>query len=220
MLKQGIIMVVKKHNLAKYFVIFSGSLLAIIILLAAVKPSIFKQIKYTTTRSSQFNKSKVPEFPELNSAEMSPSQLKLVAILKEEYSKQPKSYDQNMLKYSQGIEEPWCADFVSWVYSQAGMPFENPNSGSWQIPGTQTLKQYFKNQGSWHDYDPSYQPKTGDVIIYKQSDSPFGQHTNIVLANQDGKLTTIGGNENKELGIQSFKISDQMGIDGYGELKN
>ena len=210
----------KKYNLAKCFVIFSGSLLAIITLLAAVKPSLFKQIKYTTTRSSQFNKSKVPEFPELNSPEMSPSQLKLVAILKEEYSKQPKSYDQNMLKYSQGIEEPWCADFVSWVYDQAGLSFKNPHSGSWRIPGTQTLKEYFIDKGSWLDYNPSYQPKAGDVIIYKQSDSPFGQHTNIVLVNQDGKLTTIGGNENKELGIQSFKISDQMGIDGYGELKN
>ena len=213
-------MAVKKYNLAKCFVIFSGSLLAMIIFLAAVKPSIFKQIKYSATRSSQFNKSKVLEFPELNSAEMNPSQLKLVAILKEEYSKQPKSYDQNMLKYSQGIEEPWCADFVSWVYAQADMPFKNPHSGSWQIPGTQTLKQYFRDQGSWHDYNPSYQPKTGDVIIYKQFQSPFGQHTNIVLSNKNGELTTIGGNENREVRIQNFKISDQMGIDGYGELKN
>jgi hypothetical protein len=176
--------------------------------------------KIVKIKSTNINFNQRQPFPDLETDNLSKSQIKLVNILKSEYNKQPKSYDQNMLKYSQGVEEPWCTDFVSWVYAQADMPFKNPHSGSWQIPGTQTLKQYFRDQGSWHDYNPSYQPKTGDVVIYKQFQSPFGQHTNIVLSNKNGELTTIGGNENREVRIQNFKISDQMGIDGYGELKN
>lgn len=43
-------------------------------------------------------------------------------------------------KYSQGVPEDWCADFVSWVLREAGYPMSNPNSGSWRIPGVLTLQ--------------------------------------------------------------------------------
>ena len=175
--------------------------------------------KIVKIKSTNVNFSQRQPFPDMKTDDLSNSQIKLVNILKSEYNKQPKSYDQNMLNYSQGTQEPWCADFVSWVYNQAGMPLSNPNSGSWRIPGTQTLKQYFKTLGNWQEYNTGYQPKLGDVVIYDKNASPFGQHTNIVLKNEDGTITTVGGNENREVRIQTFKISDHMGIDGYGELK-
>jgi hypothetical protein len=37
--------------------------------------------------------------------------------------------------FSEGTAEPWCADFVSWVMYQAGFSLDNPDSGSWRIPG-------------------------------------------------------------------------------------
>ncbi len=38
-------------------------------------------------------------------------------------------------KYTDTTLEYWCADFVSWVYAQAGSPFTGGLSGGWRIPG-------------------------------------------------------------------------------------
>lgn len=65
--------------------------------------------------------------------------------------------------------EPWCADFVSWVYKEAGHPLKNPNSGSWRIPGTYTLREYYEAQGAFRPADSGYEPQLGDVAIYEDS---------------------------------------------------
>ncbi len=200
------------------------SLSLVLILLLELKFNLFGSTYYKVTRSTQFSKHQELEFPQVDRTSLNSNQLKLIDVLEQEYKLGATSFDDTMRKYSQGAEEPWCADFVSWVYKESGMPLNNPNSGSWRIPGTQTLKQYFKNQGSWQEYVQNnlqnYQPKPGDVVIYKSSTSPFGRHTNIVLKNEDGLITTIGGNEGRKVRIQKFKLSDQVGVDGYGKMNN
>ena len=120
----------------------------------------------------------------------------------------------DMYKYTEGTKEPWCADFVSWVYATAGHEFVNPTSGSWRIPGTHTLQEYFKKEGRWHAYD-SELPQPGDVVIYRHG--IFGEHTNIVVATDYDEILTVGGNENGKIMMHRITYSDtRYGIIGYG----
>lgn len=116
-------------------------------------------------------------------------------------------------KYSEGVKEPWCADFVSWVLREAGAPLSNPHSGSWRIPGVYTLTDYFEAAGRFRD--PGYRPEPGDVVLYSP-DWRLGQHTNFVVAVDGDEMTTIGGNEG---GISRGEVSlDDSGIVGFGAL--
>lgn len=156
--------------------------------------------------------SKKEPFPNVDDASLMPQQAKIIAILRTEFAAQPAG-----TKYSQGVNEPWCADFVSWVMNEAGMPFTNPNSGSWRIPGTMTLRDYFKQKGNWHPYGDGYTPKTGDIAIY-DGNGPFGQHTNFVISYNDGLVTTVGGNEAGAIHRQEHALTDGLKVIGFGEL--
>lgn len=152
-------------------------------------------------------------FPALDESHLSPDQVKLVVVLRHEYQTQA-----NGTKYSEGVDEPWCADFVSWVYKEAGQPLKNPNSGSWRIPGTHTLREYFEKAGKFHTVDSGYMPKLGDIAIY---DGPgwFGQHTNFILKYDGTQTVTIGGNEAGRVQVQTRAVPER-GLVGYGEFPN
>lgn len=152
------------------------------------------------------------QFPTYKSGELTAAQEKLIAIIKTEYEAQPPG-----VKYADGVNESWCADFVSWVMKQDDRPFVNPNSGSWRIPGTHTLKDYFASTGNWHPYGDGYQPKVGDVAIY-DGDGPYGQHTNFIMRNDSGLLTTVGGNEVGAIRIQQHQLNDDLKAVGFAEL--
>jgi hypothetical protein len=151
-------------------------------------------------------------FPAYADGELTAAQQKLVGIIKAEYEAQPGG-----TKYSEGVAEPWCADFVSWVARENGTPFVNPNSGSWRIPGTITLREYLEAKGVWHPYGSGYQPKVGDVAIY-DGNGPFGQHTNFVMRNDNGELTTVGGNENGAIHVQTHTLNDDLHVLGFASL--
>ena len=151
-------------------------------------------------------------FPAYSDGELSHAQEKLVAIIKTEFNSQPEG-----TKYSEGVSESWCADFVSWVAKQNGTPFSNPNSGSWRIPGTHTLREYFESKGIWHTYESGYQPKTGDIAIY-DGNGPFGQHTNFVMRNDNGTLTTVGGNEAGAIRVQQHVLDADLHVLGFASL--
>lgn len=151
-------------------------------------------------------------FPTYASGELSSSQQKLVSLIETEYRAQAAGR-----KYSQVVEEPWCADFVSWIERENGTPFVNPNSGSWRIPGTHTLRDYFVARGVWRPYGDGYVPITGDVAIY-DGNGPFGQHTNFVMKLQGSTLTTIGGNENGKIHVQNHTLDDSLHVIGFASL--
>ena len=77
---------------------------------------------------------------------------------------------------------------------QAGAPLKNPHTGGWRIPGTFTLREYYEANGRFKPANSGYQPLPGDAAIYRNS-PVFGDHANIVLRNDNGVLTTVGGNE-------------------------
>lgn len=164
--------------------------------------------------SSKINPEKSLSFPEIDESKLTTNQNRAVSILKQEYSSQPDG-----TKYSEGVQEPWCADFISWVFNEAGVPLSNPNSGSWRIPGTFTLREYYENEDRFKPANSGYEPKIGDIVLY-DNPSPFGQHTNIVIDNENGTVTTIGGNEPGGIRIVKHKPADDKGFLGYGVFRS
>ncbi|HEY8885900.1 MAG TPA: CHAP domain-containing protein [Candidatus Microsaccharimonas sp.] len=156
---------------------------------------------------------KKESFPVIDSKTLTAEQQKIVVLLKQEYASQPAG-----TKYSDGVSEAWCADFVSWIMNNAGYPLDNPNSGSWRIPGTYTLREYYQSVGRFHAANSEYSPKVGDIMLY-DNPSPFGQHTNIVVKNDNGLITTIGGNEPGGIRVITHKTKDGIGFIGYGSLE-
>ncbi len=101
-------------------------------------------------------------------------------------------------KYTTGRNEAWCADFVSWVYKQAGTPFTGGWAYSWQIPAVYDLKVWFKEKGVYHSRtNTSYTPRPGDVVFfnwYGYTNSRTGNHVGIVKKVSGTTLYTIEGN--------------------------
>ncbi|MFC4375457.1 CHAP domain-containing protein [Nocardia halotolerans] len=151
-------------------------------------------------------------FPALDSEYLDEQQLALVEVLRQEYDNPGDGP-----KYAEGVQEAWCADFVSWTMRAAGRPLANPNSGSWRIPGVYTLQEYYQSVGRFTRVDVGYRPRTGDVVLYGP-DSPLGQHTNIVLKTDGDAITTIGGNEMGTIRIRTIVIADTADVVGYGRF--
>ncbi|WP_280360735.1 CHAP domain-containing protein [Nocardia wallacei] len=153
---------------------------------------------------------RLTDFPDIDSSGLNPGRARIVAVARAEYA-----HPGGGRKYAEGVEEAWCADFVSWVLREAGMPLANPNSGSWRIPGVYTLQEYYESEQRFAPADSGYLPRTGDVVLYDGS-SPFGQHTNIVLAADATTLTTIGGNEQGDIRIHHYVRAEVPGMVGFG----
>lgn len=188
------------------FAVFLIATLALLIVgIKIVTPSI-------TTLSYQKSLATAPriEFPDINTAGFSDQQNALLALLRKQYDNpQPGTF------YSEGVTESWCADFVSWNLNQLGMPLKNPNSGSWRIPGTYTLADYYRSINNLYG-TANDTPEFGDVMIYK-GDRYMGDHTNFVLYVRDGQITTIGGNENNAIHIQTHPLDDSRSIVGFAK---
>lgn len=126
-------------------------------------------------------------------------------------------------KYTDNTLEYWCADFVSWVYKQAGLPFSGGTSGGWRIPSAEGVQAYMEKKGTFTANSPSApDPQPGDIYIINE-----GQHVGIVVKVENGALYTISGNtstENYSNGVgvgeavyQDFKSNST--ISGYGGLR-
>lgn len=149
-------------------------------------------------------------FPDLDAAATTPRQQAFLRVAKAEYAA-----NRPGTTYAQGVDEPWCGDFVSWVAKEAGAPLRNPNSGARRIPGVATMQEALQAAGTWRAAGSGFAPKLGDIAVYAEP-SPFGQHTNFVLALTDGTLTTIGGNEPGGIRVSEHRVEPGLGLVGYG----
>lgn len=80
--------------------------------------------------------------------------------------------------------QPWCAMFVSWVFTKAGHPL--PGRG---FAGVRAGAEAFRRRGQLHRT-----PRVGDIWLHR---GPTWQqdHTGIVVAvHPDGSFTTVEGN--------------------------
>jgi hypothetical protein len=96
--------------------------------------------------------------------------------------------------------EEWCADFISYVYQQAGYPFTNGSADGWDENDANSIQFMGFNM---HQAGSGYQPKPGDVAFF---DYPGG-HVEIVVS---------GGSK------PTFVYGDSAQIDpttGNGQMK-
>jgi hypothetical protein len=114
------------------------------------------------------------------------------------------------LKYTEGADEEWCADFVSWLYNQAGYPLRTGDK--WRVNNVGQVGDIGK-QGQLFTYhsESSYIPKPGDMVIYNG-----GEHINMVVAvnTNNHTVTTIGGNQGNIQANNMSKVTKNT-VDKY-----
>lgn len=155
-------------------------------------------------------------FPVIETTGFSATQLRVLYILQQEYANNPVSYDKTVKKYTEGFEESWCADFISWVFHQADTPFVHPETEYWRIPGVQTLVSYYQELGAYHELGDGYVPKMGDIAFYfgETPDGGSSEHVAMVLEVRGNTLVTIGGNEGRRGVLQVRYDALQTGVKG------
>lgn len=151
-------------------------------------------------------------FPTLP-ATLSTRQRTVLELARQEFTEQSPG-----TKFSQGEMQAWCANFVSWVMREAGVPLTNPHTGGWRIPGIFTLQEYYQSVGRWRPVSSGYLPRPGDVAIYRNSPI-FGDHTNIVIARDHHTTTTVGGNEMNRIRVSVNQAQNNQGLLGWGILE-
>ncbi len=99
------------------------------------------------------------------------------------------------LVYTDGAKEEWCADFVSWIYKQAGYPFSGGTSGGWRLPAVDQIEQLGKLNSTFHWHDAAgYTPKPGDLAIHKNAANSVS-HVNMVISVSGTVISLIGGDQ-------------------------
>lgn len=123
---------------------------------------------------------------------------------------------QKFLGSSKG--EKWCADFVSWVYKEAGKQL--PGSvDEWRIPGAKELADTIADKGTWIDQTDrnGSPPAPGDVFLTKSSETQY--HVGIVISVTDTAVTTVSGNTNHQVGQTTFaNYRESKTVLGWGRL--
>lgn len=108
--------------------------------------------------------------------------------------------------------QEWCADFVSWVYWQAGAAFSGGADGGWRLAGVAGIRQGLIEHGAWHDRAAGDVPQPGDVVAFA-GDS----HVGIVERVDGTTLATIEGNSSDQVTRRSYAGYDADGeIAGWG----
>lgn len=77
------------------------------------------------------------------------------------------------------------------------------------------MQDYYQSAGRFRP--AGYLPQVGDVVMYNDA-SPFHQHTNIVVGDDAGTVTTVGGNERGTVRVHRFTLADDPGVVGFGVL--
>lgn len=94
-----------------------------------------------------------------------------------------------------GLQDMWCATFVSWCASQAGISTSVVPKHSFTVDGLN----FFINKGQAYTRkqvaNGTYTPQAGDIVYFKNSrNNNKTNHVGIVTGWSDGTLYTIEGN--------------------------
>ena len=117
----------------------------------------------------------------------------------------------NFGKYSQGNDELWCADFVSWVYLQANYPVTG-NTKNWRINNVTVMRQLGQKNQAMHWHPTSgYKPKPGDLVINGYDE----HHINMVVKIVGNKISVIGGDQPGPETHYPSDYPDKSVVSGY-----
>ncbi len=101
----------------------------------------------------------------------------------------------------------WCAIFVSWCASQAGVSSLVPSSFS----AVSQFQSWYSNKGLYRSKG-SYTPKAGDIMIQK---SAGASHIGIVESVNSSGFTAIEGNSSNRVQRVTYSFNNSK-ISGYG----
>lgn len=138
----------------------------------------------------------------------------VVEIAQRELAARISEADNGYHKYTGGVSAAWCAYFVSWVFKEAGKPF-NESGGT--LPAAAGILAYAKKNGIFHPKgEAGFTPQPGDVAIYKENLNPYPSHVNIVISFDPAtnKYTSIGGNESNAIKQASIR-ADLPALTGF-----
>lgn len=124
-------------------------------------------------------------------------------------------------KYSKGKAAQWCSEFVSWVYSEAGITFSGGQKANpWMLANSQQIEAWFRANNRYHLSKSDYSPKRGD---YVQTRNPDGSlHSAIIvdiaqdLDTNQTVFVTIDGNWNGC--VEQVEKHTRSNILGFGEI--
>ena len=105
----------------------------------------------------------------------------------------PSSSDGGYTKYGASFGEPngaWCAYFISWCASQAGIP----SSIVPRLGNCGTLTDWYQSRSIYYSRSSGYVPKPGDMVFFNWSGGTSAQHIGIVTGVSGDNLYTIEGN--------------------------
>lgn len=149
--------------------------------------------------------------------------LKIIDVAKKEEAMSNKNIGGEKYKTWYGLDDNWCAMFVSWCANQCGYTDIGimPRTASVAF-----MKKWYMMKYLYQPASSGYEPKPGDIIIFGNGKS----HTGIVIEyHADTKeLVTIEGNTGKSttepyhkgscVRKKTYALSNKY-IDGYGTPK-
>lgn len=95
----------------------------------------------------------------------------IVAVARQEAADAEKNIGGSKYKTWYGMDDNWCAIFVSWCASQCGYI----EGGI--IPKTASvanMKSWYQQRGLYFAKESGYEPKAGDVILFGNGEVPYG----------------------------------------------
>lgn len=129
--------------------------------------------------------------------------------------------DGGYTKYGASFGEPngaWCAYFISWCASQAGIP----SSIVPRLGNCGALTDWYQSRSIYYSRSSGYVPKPGDMVFFNWSGGSSAQHIGIVTGVSGGNLYTIEGNTDGDEGYMcNGRTRDLNGsyVLGYGVPK-
>lgn len=220
-------LVEKRHHGRRIVMLLCIALVfvGIVVLPSIIKPQTIEAVGHESKSETALQASydaQTKLLSEIPTQGLNSVQTRLLQLAKQQFATHATSYDATVMAYTQGAQESWCADFVSWLRNQAGVPFINQNSGSWRIPGVDTLQAYYQQYNAY-DSVGNYTPKLGDVAFYTDTtlSGDNTAHVAMVLGVVGNNLITIGGNEGTGAGtiqVRSDPLQDDyLGLSGFGD---
>jgi hypothetical protein len=184
---------------------FLGALVVLLVLAWVGYAIVHRTVHTDTSAPSLTGK----QFPDVDRRPLTPLQNRVLDIARQQFQNQPPA-----TFFTDGHDESWSADFVSWVMRQAGTRLASPDDGSWRIAGVYGMEQYYQSVGRLEG--PDYRPHPGDVMLWGVR-SPLALHANIVVEIDGDVVTTVGGDE-RGIGLRRTQIRPDLGLLGYGRL--
>lgn len=134
---------------------------------------------------------------------------KIIEIAKNEVGY--KEYSNNHTKYGEwfGVQDEWCAIFISWLASQVGI-LDKLIPKQAYVP---SMVQWYKSKGLFKAR--GFYPNTGDIIFFDYNANGTSDHVGIVEKCENGNIYTVEGNKSQMVKRCMYNVNNP-GIYGFG----